>query len=103
MTSSAFLDTEKRKILFMKKLLLLLFLLPYLALSKEIFINEQGVKVEYSKPLVPCLYDREAYEGYLNTCLLLPNYEICAQRKYEIYICDDKNMLERLEKKSKGI
>ena len=46
-------------------------------------------------------YDKEAYEGYLNTCLMLPNYETCAQTKYENYICGDKDMVEKLEKKAK--
>ena len=49
--------------------------------SKEISINDQGVKTEYSKPFVSCFYDKEAYEGYLNTCLILPNFETCAQTK----------------------
>ena len=71
--------------------------------SKEISINDQGVRTEYAKPSVSCFYDKEAYEGYLNTCLILPNREICAQTKYEMYICGDKNKVKQLEKKSKGI
>ena len=62
-----------------------------LGLSKEVFINEQGVKIEYTKPSVSCIYDKEAYEGYLNTCLMQPNFEACAKTKYEMYICGDKN------------
>jgi len=86
----------------MKKLLLLLLLTtPMLGHSKEISINDQGVKTEYSKPFVSCFYDKEAYEGYLNTCLILPNFETCAQAKYEMYICDDKNKVKQLEDKSK--
>jgi len=69
--------------------------------SKEISINDQGVKTEYSKPFVSCFYDKEAYEGYLNTCLILPNFETCAQAKYEMYIFDDKNKVKQLEDKSK--
>jgi len=85
----------------MKKLLLLLLLLPNMLMGKEIAINDQGEKTEYSKPSVSCLYDKEAYEGYLNTCLMLPNFEACAQTKYEMYICGDKNMVKQLEKKQK--
>ncbi len=75
----------------MKKLLLLLLLLlvSKFSYSNEIFINEQGVKIKYKKPSVSCLYDKEAYEGYLNTCLMLPNYETCAKTKYEKYVCHD--------------
>jgi hypothetical protein len=78
----------------MKKLLLLLFLITNLAMGREIFINDQGLKIEYSKPSVSCFYDKEAYEGYLNTCLILPNFETCAQTKYEMYICGDKNKVK---------
>ena len=85
----------------MKKLLLLLLIMPMLCHSKEIFINDQGVKIEYSKPSVGCFYDKEAYEGYLNTCLILPNFETCAQTKYEMYICGDKNKVKQVEEKSK--
>ena len=85
----------------MKKLLLLLLTIPMLSHSKEIFFNDQGLKIEYSKPTLSCFYDKEAYEGYLNTCLILPNFETCAQAKYEMYICDDKNKVKQLEDKSK--
>ena len=85
----------------MKKLLLLLFLITNLVMGEEIFINEQGVRIKYSKPSLSCFYDKEAYEGYLNTCLILPNFETCAQTKYEMYICGDKNEAKKLEKKSK--
>ena len=85
----------------MKKLLLLLLMIPMLGHSKEIFINDQGLKIEYSKPSVSCLYNKEAYEGYLNTCLILPNFETCAQTKYEMYICGDKNKVMQLNEKSK--
>tara|TARA_B110001450_G_C17482109_1_gene424666 strand:+ start:377 stop:628 length:252 start_codon:yes stop_codon:yes gene_type:complete len=83
----------------MKKLLLLLLTIPMLSYSKEIFINDQGLKIEYSKPSLSCFYDKEAYEGYLNTCLMLPNYEACGQAKYEMHICGDKNMVKQLEEK----
>ncbi len=83
----------------MKKLLLLLLTIPMLSHSKEIFINDQGLKIEYSKPSLSCFYDKEAYEGYLNTCLMLPNYEACGQAKYEMHICGDKNMVKKLEEK----
>ena len=83
----------------MKKLLLLLLTIPMLGHSKEIFINDQGLKIEYSKPSLSCFYDKEAYEGYLNTCLMLPNYEACGQAKYEMHICGDKNMVKQLEEK----
>jgi hypothetical protein len=83
----------------MKKLLLLLLTIPILSYSKEIFINDQGVRIEYSKPSVSCFYDKEAYEGYLNTCLILPTFETCAQTKYEMYICGDKNKFNQLEEK----
>ena len=83
----------------MKKLLLLLLTIPMLSHSKEIFINDQGLKIEYSKPSLSCFYDKEAYEGYLNTCLMLPNYEACGQAKYEMHICGDKNKVKQLEKK----
>ena len=83
----------------MKKLLLLLLTIPMLGHSKEIFINDQGLKIEYSKPSLSCFYDKEAYEGYLNTCLMLPNYEACGQAKYEMHICGDKNKVKQLEKK----
>ena len=85
----------------MKKLLLLLLINPLLGQSKEIFINDQGLTIEYAKPSVSCFYDKEAYEGYLNTCLMLPNYETCAQTKYENYICSDQNMIKQLEKRAK--
>ena len=85
----------------MKKLLLLLLLIPNLVMGGEIFINDQGVRIEYSKPSISCFYDKEAYEGYLNTCLMLPNFQACAQTKYEMYICDDKNKVKQLEEKSK--
>ena len=85
----------------MKKLLLLLLTIPMLSHSKEIFINDQGLKIEYSKPSLSCFYDKEAYEGYLNTCLMLPNYEACGQAKYEMHICGDKNNIKQLEEKSK--
>jgi len=85
----------------MKKLLLLLLTIPMLSHSKEIFINDQGLKIEYSKPSLSCFYDKEAYEGYLNTCLMLPNYEACGQAKYEMHICGDKNKVKQLEEKSK--
>ncbi|MDC0183370.1 hypothetical protein OAJ43_04455 [Nitrosomonadales bacterium] len=86
----------------MKKLTLLFLMIPMLGQSKEIFINEQGIRIEYSKPSVSCIYDKEAYEGYLNTCLIVPNKEICAQTKYEMYICGDKNEIKKLEEKSKN-
>jgi hypothetical protein len=86
----------------MKKLLLLLLTIPILGQTKEIFINDQSLEIQYDKPSVSCFFDKEAYEGYLNTCLMLPNYETCAQTKYENYICGDKDMVEKLEKKSKG-
>ena len=76
-------------------------MIPLLVHSKNFFINDQGIKVEYSKPSLSCFYDKEAYEGYLNTCLMLPNYETCAQTKYENYICSDENMIKQLEKKAK--
>ena len=85
----------------MKKLLLLLFLKANLVLAGEIFINDQGIKIEYSKPSLSCFYDKEAYEGYLNTCLMLPNFEACAKTKYEMYVCGDKNKVKQLEEKSK--
>ena len=85
----------------MKKLLLLSLTIPMLCHSKEIFINNQGLKMEYSKPSLSCFYDKEAYEGYLKTCLMLPNYEACGQAKYEIHICDNKNKVKLLEEKSK--
>ena len=85
----------------MRKLLLLLLMISMLGQSKEISINDQGERIEYSKPSVSCFYDKEAYEGYLNTCLILPNFETCAQTKYEMYICGDKNKANQLEKKSK--
>ena len=69
-----------------------------LGYSKEIFINDQGLRIEYSKPSVSCFYDKEAYEGYLNTCLILPNFETCAQTKYEMYICGDKNKEKQIKK-----
>ena len=85
----------------MKKLLLLLFLIPNLVMGGEFFINDQSVRIEYSKPSLSCFYDKEAYEGYLNTCLILPNREICAQTKYEMYICGDKNKVKQLEENQK--
>jgi len=85
----------------MRKLLLLLLTIPVIGQSEETFTNEQGLKIEYVKPSVSCFYDKEAYEGYLNTCLMLPNYETCAQTKYENYICGAKDMVEKLEKKAK--
>ena len=85
----------------MKKLLLLLLTIPMLSHSKEIFFNDQGLKIEYSKPTLSCFYDKEAYEGYLNTCLMLPNFEACAKTKYEMYICGDKNTIKQLKEKSK--
>tara|TARA_B100000767_G_C19633041_1_gene479160 strand:+ start:145 stop:411 length:267 start_codon:yes stop_codon:yes gene_type:complete len=85
----------------MKKLLLLLLTIPILGQTKEIFINDQGLEIQYAKPSVSCFYDKEAYEGYLNTCLMLPNYEACAETKYENYICGDKDMIKQLEKKAK--
>ena len=85
----------------MKGLFLLSLIVPIIALGKEVFINDQGLKIEYVKPSVSCFYDKEAYEGYLNTCLMLPNYETCAKTKYENYICSDKDMVEKLEKKAK--
>ena len=83
----------------MKKLLLLSLTIPTLGHSKEIFINDQGLKIEYSKPSLSCFYDKEAYEGYLNTCLMLPNYEACGQAKYEMHICGDKDKVKQLEEK----
>ena len=85
----------------MKKLLLLSLTISMLSHSKEIFINDQGLKIEYSKPSLSCFYDKEAYEGYLSTCLMLPNYEACGQAKYEMHICGDKNKVKQLEEKSK--
>ena len=32
---------------------------------------------------------------------MLPNYETCAQTKYENYICGDNNMIRQLQKKAK--
>ena len=69
--------------------------------SKEVFINEQGLKIDYSKPSVSCFYDKESYEGYLNTCLILPNFETCAQTKYEMYICGDNYKVKQLKEKLK--
>ena len=83
----------------MRKLFLLSLMIPMLCHSEEIFINDQGVHIEYSKPSFSCFYDKEAYEGYLNTCLMLPNYETCAQTKYEKYICNNKIIVKQLEKK----
>ena len=85
----------------MKGLFLLSLIIPIIAQGKEVFTNDQGLKIEYVKPSVSCFYDKEAYEGYLNTCLMLPNYETCAQTKYENYICSDQNMINQLEKKAK--
>ena len=85
----------------MKGLFRLSLIIPIIAQGKEVFTNEQGLKIEYVKPSVSCFYDKEAYEGYLNTCLMLPNYETCAQTKYENYICSDENMIKQLEKKVK--
>ncbi|MDC6467231.1 hypothetical protein PQZ50_03505 [Methylophilaceae bacterium] len=85
----------------MKGLFLLSLIIPIMSHGKEVFTNDQGLKIEYVKPSVSCLYDKEAYEGYLNTCLMLPNYETCAQLKYENYICSDQNMIKQLEKKAK--
>ena len=85
----------------MKGLFLLSLIIPIIAQGKEVFTNDQGLKIEYVKPSVSCFYDKEAYEGYLNTCLMLPNYETCAQTKYENYICSDQNMVKQLEKKAK--
>ena len=85
----------------MKGLFLLSLIIPIIAQGKEVFTNEQGLKIEYVKPSFSCFYDKEAYEGYLNTCLMLPNYETCAQTKYENYICSDENMIKQLEKKAK--
>ena len=85
----------------MKGLFLLSLIIPIIAQGKEVFTNEQGLKIKYVKPSVSCFYDKEAYEGYLNTCLMLPNYETCAQTKYENYICSDQNMIKKLEKKAK--
>ena len=85
----------------MKKLLLLSLTISRLSHSKEIFINDQGLKIEYSKPSLSCFYDKEAYEGYLSTCLMLPNYEACGQAKYEMHICGDKEKVKQLEEKSK--
>ena len=85
----------------MKGLFLLSLIIPIIAQGKEVFTNDQGLKIEYLKPSVSCFYDKEAYEGYLNTCLMLPNYETCAQTKYENYICSDQNMINQLEKKAK--
>ena len=85
----------------MKGLFLLSLIIPIIAQGKEVFTNEQGLKIEYVKPSVSCFYDKEAYEGYLNTCLMLPNYETCAQTKYENYICSDQKMIKQLEKKAK--
>jgi hypothetical protein len=84
----------------MKGLFLLSLIIPIIAQGKEVFTNDQGLKIEYVKPSVSCFYDKEAYEGYLNTCLMLPNYETCAQTKYENYICSDQNMIMQLEKKA---
>ena len=86
----------------MKKLFLLLLIIPILGQSKEVFTNDQGLKIEYVKPSVSCFYDKEAYEGYLNTCLIVPNKEICAQTKYERYICSNKNEIKKLEDKLKN-
>ena len=85
----------------MKKLLLLSLTISMLSHSKEIFINDQGLKIEYSKPSLSCFYDKEAYEGYLSTCLMLPNYEACGQAKYEMHICGDKEKVKQLQEKSK--
>ena len=85
----------------MKGLFLLSLIIPIIAQGKEVFTNDQGLMIEYVKPSVSCFYDKEAYEGYLNTCLMLPNYETCAQTKYENYICSDQNMIKQLEKKAK--
>jgi len=85
----------------MKGLFLLSLIIPIIAQGKEVCTNDQGLKIEYVKPSVSCFYDKEAYEGYLNTCLMLPNYETCAQTKYENYICSDQNMIKQLEKKAK--
>ena len=84
----------------MRKLLLLLLTIPVIGHGEETFTNEQGLKIEYVKPSVSCFYDKEAYEGYLNTCLMLPNYETCAKTKYENYICSDKNMVKQLEEEA---
>tara|TARA_B100000035_G_scaffold283496_1_gene265741 strand:+ start:1865 stop:2137 length:273 start_codon:yes stop_codon:yes gene_type:complete len=83
----------------MKKVLILFLIISLPTKGQEIFVNDQGISVEYIKPDVSCIYDKEAYEGYLNTCLMLPKYELCAQTKYENYICGDKNMVQKLEKK----
>ena len=85
----------------MKGLFLLSLIFPIIAQGKEVFTNEQGLKIEYVKPSVSCFYDKEAYEGYLNTCLMLPNFEACAKTKYEMYICRDKNTIKQLKEKSK--
>ena len=85
----------------MNKLLLLLLTIPMSSHSKEIFFNDQGLKIEYSKPILSCFYDKEAYEGYLKTCIMLPNYEACGQAKYEMHICGNKNKVKLLEEKSK--
>jgi len=85
----------------MKGLFLLSLIIPIIAQGKEVFTNDQGLKIEYVKPSVSCFYDKEAYEGYLNTCLMLPNYETCAQKKNENYIWSDQKMIKQIEKKAK--
>ena len=85
----------------MRKFLLLLLTIPVIGQSEETFTNEQGLKIKYVKPSVSCFYDKEAYEGYLSTCLMLPNYEACGQAKYEMHICGDKEKVKQLEEKSK--
>lgn len=84
-----------------KKQFLLFSLIPLFSYGKETFTNEQGIKIKYTKPSVSCIYDKEAYEGYLNTCLMVPNLEICAQTKYEMHICSNENEIKKLEVKSK--
>ena len=63
--------------------------------------KENRVELEPSSKNDSFRLYKEAYEGYLNTCLMLPNYETCAQTKYENYICGDNNMIKQLQKKAK--
>ena len=67
----------------MKRLFLLSLIVPIICQGKEVFTNEQGLKIEYVKPSLSCFYDKEAYEGYLNTCLILSLFGLMQRTKWQ--------------------
>ena len=103
----------------MKKLLLILIMLPTLSfaerklfgdidLSKGYFLNDDDVVQEYEIPTVSCLYNEKFYEEQLNYCNKHANPKgidvtPCASARYEKLACNNKKWIAKEEERRKAV